>query len=60
MSIDKRAPEYKYADLRVRNEPAVPAERALQGVTGRNVRYVLGFSLGAVIIAFLIVYLVYV
>jgi len=30
-----------------------------QGVTGHNVRYVLGFGLTAIIIAFIIVYLLY-
>jgi hypothetical protein len=30
-----------------------------QAVTGHNVRYVLGFGLAAVIIAFVIVYLTY-
>jgi hypothetical protein len=39
--------------------PIVPAPRARQGVTGHNVRYVLGFGLTAIIIAFLIVYLLY-
>jgi hypothetical protein len=36
------------------------AERARAGVTGNHVRYVLAFGTAAVIIAFLIVYLVYV
>ena len=38
----------------------VPALRARAGVTGHNVRYVLAFSLIAVVAAFLFVYLVYV
>jgi len=57
MNGDKRAPEYKDADHRVRDEPTVPAERARQGVTGHNVRYVLSFSIAAVVVAFVIVYL---
>jgi hypothetical protein len=32
---------------------------ARQGVTGHNVRYVLGFGLVAVIIAFVVVYAIY-
>ena len=63
MSADPQAPEYKEstdrsADERTR-QPA-PALRARAGVTGHNVRYVLAFSLIAVVAAFLIVYLVYV
>lgn len=55
---DKRAPEYKEADRQTGpNQVSTPRARA--GVTGHNVRYVLGFGLIAVIIAFVIVYLVY-
>ena len=69
MSIEARAPEYKEADRRtaaykeadrrMAAEPVVPAPLARQGVTGHNVRYVLGFSIAAVVIAFVIVYFVY-
>jgi hypothetical protein len=59
MSADTRAPEYKKADERTAGEPVVPAVRARAGVTGNNVRYVLAFSLAAVIIAFAIVYFIY-
>ena len=38
----------------------LPKTEARQSVTGHNVRYVLAFSLIAVVAAFLIVYLVYV
>ena len=55
---DKRAPEYKEADRRT-GPNTVSTPRARAGVTGHNVRYVLGFGLIAVIIAFVIVYLVY-
>jgi hypothetical protein len=37
----------------------VPARRARQGVTGHNVRYVLGFGLVGVVVAFLIVFLIF-
>lgn len=56
---DRRAPEYKDADRRT-GQGRVSAERARAGVTGHNVRYVLGFGLAAVIIAFVIAYLIYV
>jgi hypothetical protein len=38
-------------------EPSLSKERARQGSTGHNVRYVLGFGLVGVIILFTIVYL---
>jgi hypothetical protein len=59
MSADPRAPEYKAAD-RATEQPVVPAPLARAGVTGHNVRYVLGLSIAAVVVAFVIVYLVYV
>jgi hypothetical protein len=37
----------------------VSTTEARQGVTGQNVRYVLGFGLVGVIIAFTIIYLIY-
>jgi hypothetical protein len=37
----------------------VPARQARQGVTGHNVRYVLGFSVAAIIIVFGIIWLIY-
>ena len=66
MNLDTRAPEYKEAD-RITERPAgahpsqsvVPTAQARQGVTGHNVRYVLGFGLACVIVGFLIVYAVY-
>jgi hypothetical protein len=60
MGADQRAPEYKEGIDRGGSEPKpLPASRARAGVTGHNVRYVLTFSLIAVVAAFLIVYLVY-
>jgi len=58
MSFDTRAPEYKEADRQTAQQ-VVPATRARQGVTGHNVRYVLGFGIAAVVIAFAIVYKIY-
>jgi len=37
----------------------VPGNRARQGVTGHNVRYVLGFSLAGAIIALAPIYLLF-
>ena len=37
----------------------VPTQQARQGVTGHNVRYVLGIGLAAIIIAFVVIYLIY-
>ena len=59
MNTETRAPEYKEADRRVAGQPVVPAQRARQGVIGHNVRYVLGFGLAAIVIAFIIVYVIY-
>jgi hypothetical protein len=59
MRPDPRASEYKEADRQTANQPVVPAEKARAGVIGNNVRYVLAFSLAAVIGAFVIVYVVY-
>jgi hypothetical protein len=55
---DTQSPEYKEADQKAGS--GVPSVRARQGVVGHNVRYVLGFGLVAVVVAFLIVYLIYV
>jgi hypothetical protein len=59
MSPDTRAPEYKEADRKAMEQPGLPARRARQGVTGHNVRYVLGFGLVGIIVAFIIVYLIF-
>jgi len=63
MSPDTRAPEYKEVDQTVdrtaAQRPTLPARRARQGVTGHNIRYVLGFGLAGIIVAFIIVYLIF-
>jgi hypothetical protein len=63
MSSDTRAPEYKEADRQTAHsdaqQPVVPTTRARQGVTGHNVRYVLGFGIAAAVVAFAIVYIIY-
>jgi hypothetical protein len=37
----------------------VSTNQAREGVTGHNVRYVLGFGLAAIIIAFAVIYFIY-
>jgi hypothetical protein len=39
--------------------PVIPARQARQGVTGHNVRLLLGVSIAAVVIVFAIIYIVY-
>jgi hypothetical protein len=39
--------------------PVIPARLARGGVTGHNVRFVLGFSIAAVVIVFAIIWFVY-
>jgi len=39
--------------------PVTPARQARQGVTGHNGRFVLGFSVAAVVIAFAIIWMLY-
>ena len=62
---DARAPEYKEADRQTVRDgnstprPIVPALRARQAVTGHNVRYVLGLSMVAIAILFVVIYLFY-
>jgi hypothetical protein len=40
-------------------QPVVSAQQARQGATGQNVRYVLGFSIAAVVVVFGIIWLAY-
>lgn len=56
---DARAPEYKEADRPGQARPPMPEVRARQGVTGHNARYVLGFGIATVVIAFFIIYMLY-
>lgn len=59
---DTRAPEYKEANGRTAEtteRAVVPTARARAGVTGHNARYVLGFGLAGIVVAFLAIYLIY-
>ena len=42
-----------------RQRTVVPTEQARQGVTGHNVRYVLGIGIAAAIVAFAALYVIY-
>jgi hypothetical protein len=46
-------------DRTAERRPVVSETEARQGITRHNVRYVLGFGLAAVIIAFVVLYVVY-
>ena len=59
MNPETRAPEYKEADQQTTAQAVIPASRTRQGVTGHNVRYVLGFGTAAIVAAFIVVYLAY-
>jgi hypothetical protein len=39
--------------------PVISARQTRQGVTGHNVRLVLGFSIAAVVMVFAVIYIVY-
>ncbi len=52
MDSSRVAPE-----LNSRDDKAVSADRARQGVTGHNVRYVLVFGLGGVAVGFVVLYM---
>ncbi len=57
---EKPAPQPKeWSERETVHSPVLPAENARQGATGQNVRYVLGFGLVAIIVAFFVIYLVY-
>jgi hypothetical protein len=61
-----RAPEYNDARREagsIRQGDArtvVPTPQARQGVTGHNVRYVLALGIAAVVVAFAVIYFMYV
>jgi hypothetical protein len=51
-TFDQRDPQNE-------RHPVVATNRARQGVTGHNVRYVLGFGVVGVIVAFVVIWLIY-
>jgi hypothetical protein len=57
---EKPAPQpNEWSERETVHTPVLPAENARQGATGQNVRYVLGFGLVAIVVAFFVIYLVY-
>lgn len=61
MSLQQEKPtpqQNEWSERQTVHTPVVPAQDARQGATGQNVRYVLGFGILAIIIAFFIIYLV--
>ena len=54
-----RPQEGEWSERQTTHGPVVSAQDAREGATGHNVRYVLGFGVAAVVIAFIAIYLVY-
>ena len=59
MASPRNSGLHEQPDTQSEHRTVVSTQRARQGVTGHNVRYVLGFGLAGVIIAFAVVYVVY-
>jgi hypothetical protein len=49
----------EWSERQTVHSPVLPAQKARQGATGQNVRYVLGFGIAGIVIVFLIIWLVY-
>jgi hypothetical protein len=49
----------EWSERQTVHSPVLPEDKARQGATGHNVRYVLGFGIAAVVIAFIAIWLVY-
>jgi hypothetical protein len=50
---------HEWSERQTVHSPVVSEQNARQGATGQNVRYVLGFGIAAVVIVFLVPWLVY-
>lgn len=59
MSSQEQTPQRREWSEQETMRQVLPAQQARQGATGQNVRYVLGFGIAAVVIAFLVIWLVY-
>jgi hypothetical protein len=59
MSSPQDRTAFGQRDLQSEQRTVVPTQQARQGVTGHNVRYVLGIGLAAVIVAFAVLYAIY-
>jgi hypothetical protein len=49
----------EWSEQQTVHTPVLSTENARQGATGHNVRYMLGFGLGAIVLAFVVIYLFY-
>jgi hypothetical protein len=57
---DTEAPQRReWSEQQTVHSPVLSAQNARQGATGHNVRYILGFSVAAIVIVFFVIYLVY-
>jgi hypothetical protein len=59
MSFPQDRPVFGQRHLQSEQRTVVPTEQARQGVTGHNVRYVLGIGMAAVVVAFAVPYVLY-
>jgi hypothetical protein len=59
MSSSQDRPVFGQRHLQSEQRTVVPTQLARQGVTGHNVRYVLGIGIAAVIVAFVVLYVIY-
>jgi hypothetical protein len=49
----------EWSEQQTVHSPVLPAQDARQATTGHNARYVLGFGVAAVVIVFMLIWLVY-
>ncbi len=49
----------EWSERQTVHSPVLAAEDAREGAVGQNVRYVLGFGVVAVVVAFIVIYAVY-
>ncbi len=49
----------EWSERQTVHTPVLPEQNARQGATGQNVRYVLGFGIAAIVIVFLVIWLIY-
>lgn len=54
-----RPQQGEWSEREIVHSPVLSAQDAREGAVGQNVRYVLGFGMAAIVIAFVAVYLVY-
>ena len=59
MSSPQDRTEFGQRHLQSGQRTVVTTQQARQGVTGHNVRYVLGIGIAAVIVAFVVLYAIY-